>query len=262
MAPRAEATYHPFSMTTSTTTNILPGAWRSLSAGLFVTGTDTGVGKTEIAAALARLLCDGGVRVRPRKPVESGCAERDGRPFPGDAARLQRAARSTEPLEAVCAYALAAAVSPERAASLEGRAIRLADLERACRTGVGANDFLLVEAAGGVLTPLTPDAVAADLAARIALPVVLVVADRLGCINHALLSIEALAARGLTPAAVVLNRVEAAGPPGMDNRADLEIRLRQPLVYVPHVAGPEPWRAAMPHLRAWAATLSPACPKS
>lgn len=226
--------------------------------GLFVTGTDTGVGKTEIAAALARILADRGARVRPRKPVESGCAEREGRPFPADAVRLREAARCTEPIESVCAYALKPAVSPERAAALEGRSIRLADLERACRAGVGSGDFLLVEAAGGVLSPLTGNGAAADLASRLELPVLLVVADRLGCINHALLSLEALAARGLEVTAVVLNRVNAEGPGGMDNRADLAARIAPPLFTVPPLAPPEPWRGAVQHLQALAGKLAPA----
>ena len=241
--------------------------------GLFVTGTDTGVGKTEVAAALARLLVERGVPVKVRKPVESGCPERDGRLFPQDAARLKEAARSRETIETVCPYPLKAAISPERAARLEGKVIALADLERACLAGVGDGDFLLVEGAGGLLSPLARDGLVADLAARLRLPVLLVVADRLGCINHALLSAEACAARHLTLAAVVLNRVGTAGPAvahgivptatlarpcaaEMDNAADLARWLAQPVVCVPPSQQDEaPWMELMPHLAALAQKL-------
>ncbi len=213
--------------------------------GLFVTGTDTGVGKTEVAAALARLLVERGVSVKVRKPVESGCPERADRLVPQDASRLCLAARSHEPLDVICPYPLKAAISPERAARIEGKAIALADLERACLASVADGDFLLVEGAGGLLSPLAHDGLVADLAARLHLPVLLVVADRLGCINHALLSAEALAARGLTLAAVVLNRVDATGPAGMDNAADLEKWLQRPVWRVPQHPSANEGRAAL-----------------
>ena len=148
-----------------------------------------------------------------------------------------------------------------------------ADLERACSASVGDGDFLLVEGAGGLLSPLARDGLVADLAARLRLPVLLVVADRLGCLNHALLSAEALAARGLTLAAVVLNRVDAAVPAvahgivptatlarpcaaEMDNAADLARWLAQPVVCVPHSRqGEAPWMELMPHLAALAQKL-------
>lgn len=197
--------------------------------GLLVTGTDTGVGKTEIGAALAALLAARGVPVKVRKPVESGCPECDGRLIPQDAARLQSAARSREPLTTICPFPLRAAISPERAALLDGRPLTLDDLVRACHQGVTARDFLLVEGAGGFLSPLASGARVAELAERLQLPVLLVVADRLGCLNQAMLSVEAIAARGLELAAVVLNRIDTEGPAGMDNGADLEIWLEQPV---------------------------------
>lgn len=197
--------------------------------GLLVTGTDTGVGKTAIGAVLAQLLVTRGVAVKVRKPVESGCAERDGRLFAHDAARLQAAARSSEALNVICPYPLRAAISPERAAALEGRHISLDDAVRACLHGVQPEDFLLVEAAGGFLSPLVRGARVAELAERLQLPVLLVVADRLGSLNQAMLSNEAIAARGLALAAVVLNRIDAEGPAGMDNGADLEMWLQRPV---------------------------------
>ncbi len=197
---------------------------RPSASGLFITGTDTGVGKTHIGVRLCRALREYGLDVRVRKPLESGCARIDDALHPHDAAALHAAAGYPEPLIHVCPYRLEHALSPERAAALENRAIDLEALYRACQVDEG---FVLVEGAGGFYSPLTHDALNADLAERLGLPVILVVPDRLGCINHTLLSLEAMAGRGLTVAAVVLNPVEDTDPGMMDNEADLKARLQQ-----------------------------------
>jgi dethiobiotin synthetase len=198
--------------------------------GLFVTGTDTGVGKTQIAAALARLLSERGLIVRPRKPVESGCRQEGGRLVPEDARTLQAAARSDEALERICPYRLEPAVSPERAAALAGVRLSLDDVRTACLQGIAETDFLLVEGAGGFYSPLASDVINADLAAVLSLPVLLVTADRLGCIGHTLMAVEAIKRRSLTLAGVVLNRVENPGDPRMNNAADLSRWLGEPVI--------------------------------
>lgn len=202
--------------------------------GIFVTGTDTGVGKTFVAAALARLLAQQGETVRPRKPAESGCPLEDGRLVPQDARALLEAAGGEEGLETVCPYPFQPAVAPDRAARLAGRPLTLADLAQACRNGVGAEDFLLVEGAGGFYSPMAEDGLNADLAVRLDLPVLLVAADRLGCINHTLLSVEAIERRGLALAGVVLNRIAPARGDGMDNAAELARWLDVPLLPLSH----------------------------
>jgi dethiobiotin synthetase len=220
-----------------------PPVVTSAVRGLFITGTGTGVGKTEVAAALARLLANSGVAVRVRKPVESGCLVADGVLVPADAMRLREAARCRDPLDVVCPYRLRTAISPERAAALESVELDLARLERACRHDLGPNDFVLVEGAGGLLSPLARDGLGADLAVRLALPV---------------LSVEALAARGLVLAAVVLNRMDAAGAAEMNNAADLAKWLGRPVVCVPRSAPcGAPWAAMLPHLTALARQLRP-----
>lgn len=208
----------------------------AVARGLFVTGTDTAVGKTAVACALARLLVERGVTVKVRKPVESGCRREQGRLVPVDAASLRAAARSDEPLETICPWPLEAALSPERAAKLAGIMLSLDGLKTACLAGVEASDFLLVEGAGGFLAPLAPEVCVADLAAALKLPVLLVAADRLGCLNHVLLTAEAIAARGLTLAAVILNRLTPAHEAGMDNAADLARRLQCRVIALPYVA--------------------------
>ncbi len=214
-----------------------------MSRGLFVTGTDTGVGKTVVACAIARLLVLQGVPVRARKPVESGCKrDGNGRLVPRDAAQLHVAAQSHEPLETICPYPLEAALSPERALRLAGLSLSLEPLHAACLAGVGEADFLLVEGAGGFLAPLAQDTFAADLAAALDLPMLLVAADRLGCLNHALLTLEAMERRGLTLASIVLNRLSPAHPPGLDNAADLRRLTGHTVIELPYAAVPdEPW---------------------
>lgn len=203
---------------------------RRIPRGLFVTGTDTGVGKTLIAAALAHLLAERKLIVRPRKPVESGCRPEGDHLVPEDARALQAASRTNEALERICPYPLEPPLSPERAATLAGMRVGLDDLKAACLNGVAETDFLLVEGAGGFYSPLAPGVLNADLAAALPLPVLLVAADRLGAISHTLLTVEAIKRRGLALVGVVLNQVDPASDPRMNNPADLSRWLGRPVI--------------------------------
>ncbi|MEO6264932.1 MAG: dethiobiotin synthase [Luteimonas sp.] len=215
-----------------------------MTRGVFITGTDTGVGKTRVGAALAHLLTGRGLRVRPRKPVESGCPTGSDGLVPQDATVLREAAGCAEPLERICRYRLQAPLSPERAAELEGVVLNLGRLHVACLAGVGNDDFLLVEGAGGFYSPLARGALNADLAGGLGLPVLVVATDRLGTLNHTLLTIEAVRMRGLALAGVVLNQPAPQADPLMDNAADLERWLQMPVLRLPHGSGCgiEAWR--------------------
>lgn len=202
--------------------------------GLFITGTDTGIGKTWAGIVLTRQLRRRGLRVRVRKPIESGCALVEGALLPADAAALQQAAGNLEPLAQICLHALAAPLAPPTAAALAGHRLHLAGLVGACRAGVEANDFVLVEGAGGFLSPLAEDALNADLALALALPVLLVAEDRLGAIHQVLATAEAITRRGLTLAGVVLNAAQAAPDPRLDNARDLADRLATPVFSIAH----------------------------
>ncbi|WP_133480219.1 dethiobiotin synthase, partial [Cognatilysobacter segetis] len=208
--------------------------------GLFVTGTDTGVGKTRVATALAHALSLRGMRVRARKPVESGVDARTG---PLDAQALREAAGAHEPLDRVCPLRLRAPLSPERAARLEGVQLDLDDLLASLRADAD-DGFVLVEGAGGFLSPIARGALNADLAQALALPVLVVAADRLGTLNHTLLTIEAVRARGLAVAAVVLNAPVAGDTREMDNAGELARWLGRPVASLPHcdAAVPAAWR--------------------
>lgn len=184
--------------------------------GVFITGTDTGVGKTFVACRLIRALEDGGLDTAVFKPVETGCradgGANDDKLTPQDAVQLARASKHRPAIDAVCRHRFAAAVSPARAAQLAGVDLRVGDLAAACRSD--ARRFAVVEGAGGLLSPIAGDGVNADLAAALNYAVVVVAADRLGCINHVLLTLEALAARNLHAVAVALNRPATAPAPG------------------------------------------------
>lgn len=204
--------------------------------GLFITATDTGVGKTALGVALVGHLTALGEVIRPRKPVESGCGvDHTMQLLPDDAIHLQQAAGNREPITRICPWPLAAPLSPERAATMLGLHLTLCDLTTACWVGVERGDFLLVEGAGGFLSPLAPQVRNAELAVALGLPVVLVVPDRLGCINHAMLTVEAIAARGLCLAAVVLNRLGYTQVPGMENATDLSRWLGRPIHCLPEL---------------------------
>lgn len=186
-----------------------------LAEGLFVTGTDTGVGKTVTTAALAAALAGAGVDVRALKPVASGVPAGD----PGEDAALLGFAAGHAPAGAV---RLRAPVSPHRAAALEGRAIDPADLLDWIHARRGA--VTLVEGAGGWEVPLTPRFRVSHLAAALGWPVLVVALDRLGVLNHTLLTVEAVQRAGVAVAGVVLvDGPEDASTP--HNAADLRALL-------------------------------------
>jgi dethiobiotin synthetase len=174
--------------------------------GLFVTGTDTGVGKTILSAALLAAMAAAGERVRAHKPAVTGLDEPPGGWLPGvwprDHELLASVAGMTP--EDVAPLRYGPAVSPHLAARLAGEAINPADLiarARAARTGEGT---LIVEGVGGLLVPLTDDFTVRDLAAALGLPVLIAASPGLGTINHTLLTLAAARAAGLAVRAVVL----------------------------------------------------------
>jgi dethiobiotin synthetase len=169
-------------------------------SGLLVTGTDTGVGKTFVACALARALRASGRRVSVMKPVETGVTD-----VPDDARRLQEAAADPATLDEICPYRLRAPLAPTVAARLEDVTIDLARLEALIRQRLEGADLLLVEGAGGLLVPIADSVTWADLAARLRLPLLVVAANRLGTINHCALTARVAEAMGLAVVGFVLS---------------------------------------------------------
>jgi len=198
--------------------------------GIFITGTDTSVGKTYIACAIAQQLQQAGVNVVPRKPIESGCQLNDNELIPTDALALKKAANYNGSLAQICPFRFAPAISPRRAAQLANQALSTHKVAQACALNLEDDAFLLVEGAGGFYSPLCEDGLNADLAVALELPIVLVAEDKLGCINHVLLSMQAIEARGLTLSAVILNQTHEANIELMDNFNELSDLLDCPLL--------------------------------
>ncbi len=198
----------------------------------FLTGTDTEAGKTLIAAALLRAAAAQGLRALGMKPVAAGDA--------GDVDALIAAGNVSAPREAVNPYLLREPLSPHLAAQRDGVVIDLEHIARCFEDLRGRADFLVVEGAGGFRVPLSEAHDGGDLAVRLGLPVILVVGLRLGCLNHALLTAEAIRARGLRLAGWVASQVDARMACVEENADTLRARLAAPLLgFVPHQAKPD-----------------------
>jgi dethiobiotin synthetase len=168
--------------------------------GVFVTGTGTEVGKTVVAAAIARTLATEGQRVAVFKPVVTGLEE----PAETDHALLRRASGSRQSDEEIAPYRFGPPASPHLAAAMAGEEIEPARLVAAARAAAAGADALVCEGVGGLLVPLSASYLVRDLAAELALPLVIAASPGLGTINHTLLTIEAARAAGLAVDAVVL----------------------------------------------------------
>lgn len=201
-----------------------------MTHGVFVTGTDTGVGKTRVATGLLRALATAGWRAAGMKPIATGIDAAAG--INADVADLMRAGSVDAPVADCNPYAFADAVAPHIAAETAGVVISLPGIRRAYESLCRRADAVIVEGAGGALVPVGEHHDMLDVAIELQLPVVLVVAMRLGCLNHALLTAVALQRRGSALAGWVANAV----PPGMahvDRNIDaLTRRLGAPPVHV------------------------------
>lgn len=213
-----------------------------MTRGVFVTGTDTGVGKTLASCALIHALRAAGANPVPMKPIAAGAVESRGQWVNDDTLALMRAAGSPA-LEArdVTPVLLHEPMAPHVAAAREKRRITLDPVRAAWPRLAAAGDFLVVEGVGGFVVPLGDGLDSVDLARMLALPVVLVVGMRLGCLNHALLTARAIAASGLPLAGWIANHVDPAMAVPDENVAALDARLPAPrLARLPFHSNPDP----------------------
>lgn len=211
--------------------------------GIFITGTDTGVGKTVVTAALALHLKKCGVSVGVMKPIETGVLP--ARDTQSDAGRLRSMIESEEPLGAIRPYSFEQPIAPLAAAQAEGQAINPDTIKKIYRLLSNRYQCMVVEGIGGVRVPITPKISVTDLIKSLHLPVVVVGRSGLGGINHALLTIEALQRRKIPIIALVLNRTEStrSALARLQERTTLEILRKQ--AGVP-VLGPLPYEPGMP----------------
>ena len=173
--------------------------------GLFITGTDTGVGKTYVASGVASALKQRGGNVGVMKPVETGCPVRAGRMKPNDALRLKAGAGTRDSLRLINPYRFKQPLAPAVAAELDGRKIDIRVLLDAYRELQSRHEFLIIESAGGIMVPLRDTFTFLDLAVMLGLPVLIVARPGLGTINHTLLTCEVLKKKKLSLAGIVIS---------------------------------------------------------
>jgi dethiobiotin synthetase len=206
----------------------------SAGRGFFIAGTDTGVGKTLVSVALTRALVARGLRVAVMKPVAAGAIDTADGPRNDDALELLAAANVPAAYDDVNPCLLATPASPHLAARHAGVSIRAEPILRAQRKLAALADCMIVEGAGGWLAPISAVETMGDLAEKMALPVVLVVGLRLGCLNHALLTREAIRSQGLPFAGWVANKMASEMPLAAANIDTLASRFgMSPLGVVP-----------------------------
>lgn len=194
----------------------------------FITGTDTDVGKTYIASSLVRYFVQLGVSVLGMKPVAAGCELLQGVLLNEDVKQLQLASNIKAPLALINPYAFQPAIAPHIAAKQAGVTISLEVINSAFQQLKQMAEVVIVEGAGGLCVPLNDSETTADLVVLLNLPVILVVGMRLGCINHALLTVEAIQTRGLTLAGWVANQVCAEMTAYQENFDTLKQMINAP----------------------------------
>lgn len=211
----------------------------------FIAGTDTDAGKTLVATGLLIAAKNLGLSTAALKPVAAGCEQTEAGLRNSDAVQLQAAITTDLFYEQINPIALKAAIAPHIAAQQEKRSISSDRLTGFCRSVLGSADVTLVEGAGGWRVPINPRETMADLAKNLQLPVILVVGMRLGCLNHALLTFEAIVRDGLQVAGWVANCIDCDMPVLRENIDSLFARLPVPcLGVVPHMSQPSAEEAA------------------
>lgn len=204
--------------------------------GVFITGTDTSVGKTLVAAAVIRVLARAGLKTVGMKPVASGSAATPDGLRNDDALRLQAAANLSRPYALVNPYAFAPPIAPHLAATEAGVMIALPKILESFRQLCAGADAVVVEGVGGWQVPLGDSWGVPELARALGLPVILVAGLRLGCLNHTLLSVRAIQADGLRLAGWVANSIDSGFERRAENLATLQRSLDAPLL------ADVPWR--------------------
>lgn len=195
--------------------------------GLFVTGTDTGVGKTLVACSVARALRERGLDLGVMKPIETGV----GPEGPLDAIALRSAAGAEDALDLICPQQFALPAAPTVAAAHEGREVDLTVVDAAWAVLGARHDSMLVEGAGGLLVPAAAGVTMGDLAGRLGLPLLIAARGSLGTINHTLLTLEAAERRGLEVAGVVISHTTGRlSDADAANLAELRAALGKKLV--------------------------------
>ena len=196
----------------------------------FITGTDTDVGKTYIAAALVRHFVHQGLQAVGMKPVAAGAEMVNGRLLNSDVTELMNAGNVEADIEFINPYVFAPAIAPHIAAEQEGITVSLDKIQQAFDILQPKAEVVVVEGAGGFRVPINRQETMADLAVKLNLPVIMVVGVRLGCINHALITAGSIRAAGLNLVGWVANRIDPNMPAIEENIATLKAMLKAPCI--------------------------------
>lgn len=173
----------------------------------FITGTDTGVGKTYISCLIAKSLKEEGVRVGVMKPIETGCKKKGKTLLPLDGIKLKKASGADDPIDLIVPYRFHYPLSPYLASILEGRKINIKRIRNTYYKISNKYDIVIVEGAGGILTPIKKNFTYIDLIKELNLTGIIVASNRLGAINHILLTVDLLNRNGLSPLCIILNNL-------------------------------------------------------
>lgn len=199
----------------------------------FIIGTDTNVGKTYIASALIQHFVVAGFKTIGMKPIASGCElGANGELINDDVLALNAASNVQASADRINPYAFASAIAPHIAAALAAIHMQIEVIQQAYTQLTELADVVIVEGAGGFFVPINATQTLADLAVQLNIPIILVVGMKLGCINHALLTVEAIQARGLNLAGWVANQIEPNMPMFEENLAYLKQRISAPCLSV------------------------------
>jgi dethiobiotin synthetase len=204
----------------------------------FVTGTDTGVGKTTVTVHLMHQLIAQGLKVIAMKPVASGCEWLDGRWQNEDVIQLTAASNVKAPVESINPYSFKSAIAPHIAAAQAGVEIQLDVIKTAYESLTALADVVIVEGAGGLLVPLNDRHTMADLLKTLGLPALVVVGMRLGCINHTLLTVQHLQQQGIPFCGWVANQIDPQMSMQQENLQTLINWIQPPLLQLPYQGQP------------------------
>ena len=198
---------------------------------IFISGTNTEVGKTFITVNIIKLLQSKGYLVNPYKPVETGCRKRLSKLVPNDSSLFHKTIKKRMSLDKINPYRFLEPISPATAIKLSKKRITINNYLAKYKT-LPDCDFSVIEGAGGLLSPLASDGFNIDLIKKIKAPTILVAKDEIGVINNVMLSLNILKQYKIKVLAVILNRIDKVQPTGMNNYEEIEALVKTPLVQI------------------------------
>jgi dethiobiotin synthetase len=198
---------------------------------LFISGTGTDAGKTFVTENLIYLLKAKGFTVSPYKPIETGCKKNKSKLIPSDASKFHKLIDKEIDIDLINPYRFQQPISPNRAIRLANKKIFIDDYISRSKL-LPKNDYLIVEGAGGLYSPISTDGYNIDLIKKMKIPTVLVAKDEIGVINNILLSLDLLKKYKISVLAIILNKINSLQPNGMDNHKDMKSLTKIPLIQI------------------------------